>query len=97
VDYSLPVTALIKERTMPDFEQFDAALRSDHPGCSFRSLALALAAEGRNKVQVYAAFENYLQHLRRQPNLREVDENAVLDAMDAVTGWCHPDAALFPD
>jgi hypothetical protein len=82
---------------MPDFEQFDAALRSDHPGGSLRMLALALAAAGHSKQQVYTAFEDYLQHLRRQPSMREVDEDAVLDAMDAVTGWCHRDAALFPD
>jgi hypothetical protein len=93
----IETTHLDRERRMPDFEPFDEAIRSDQPGSSFRSLALALAAAGHSKEQVYTAFENYLQHLSRQPSMREVDEDAVLDAMDAVTGWCHRDAALFPD
>jgi hypothetical protein len=82
---------------MADFEQFEKAMRTDQPGSSLRDLALALAGSGQTKEQVFAAFESFLHHLRRQPNLREIDEDAVLDAMDAVTGWCHRDAAVFPE
>ena len=82
---------------MPDLELFERALRSDDPGRSLRSLAQALAAKGQTKEQVYSGFEAFLLHLRERPNLPEKDEDAVLDAMDAVAGWCHPDAALFPE
>jgi len=35
--------------------------------------------------------------LRTWPDYRETDEDAVLDVMDALTGWCHPDAQLLAD
>jgi hypothetical protein len=35
--------------------------------------------------------------LRSRPDGRESDEDAVLDVMDALLGWCHPSAELLPE
>ena len=32
-----------------------------------------------------------------EPDCRESDEDAVLDVMDALLGWCHPSAELLPE
>jgi hypothetical protein len=42
-------------------------------------------------------FEPFLLHLRCRPDLDAAEEDAVLDVMDALTGWYHQDAALLPE
>jgi hypothetical protein len=32
-----------------------------------------------------------------QERFRERDEDATLEAIDALTGWCHPDARLLSE
>jgi hypothetical protein len=62
-----------------------------------RSLVHELAAEGHPKAEIYNALEQLLVQLRARPDARNIDEDAVLDVMDALTGWCRPDAELLPD
>jgi hypothetical protein len=40
--------------------------------------------------------EGFLVRLRTRADYRDSDEDAVLDVMDSLTGWCHPDARLPP-
>jgi hypothetical protein len=77
-------------------ERFDAALRSSNPGVALRAVVLELAAEGWQKNQLYQALEEYLLSLRASQDHRLSEEDAVLDAMDALEGWCHPNARLLP-
>ena len=77
-------------------ERFEAALRSPEPGHALRSLALEVSREGLGKDEIYALFEQFLLHVRSAGNYRAVDEDAVLDVMDALTGWCHPSGELLP-
>jgi hypothetical protein len=80
---------------MTHLQRFEAALRSAEPGRAMRSLVTELAAEGQGKDEIYAACERVALRLREAG--READEELVLDVMDALEGWCHPDARLLPD
>jgi hypothetical protein len=72
------------------------ALRSPEPATALRALVQALADEGSNKAQIYGLLERVLVQLQTQPDSAEREE-AVLDVMDALIGWCHPSAELLPE
>ena len=62
-----------------------------------RSLVLELSQQGHTKADLYDLLEKLLIQVRTRTDYRESDEDAILDVMDALTGWCHPDAELLPD
>jgi hypothetical protein len=78
-------------------QRFEAALRSPEPGHALRSLALEFFREGLGKNEIFALFEQFLLDLRGTGNYHTAEEDAVLDVMDALTGWCHPSGELLPD
>ena len=78
-------------------ERLESALRSPDPGRSLRSLVLELSQEGHTKADIYELLEKLVVQVRARADYRESDEDVVLDVMDALTGWCHPDAQLLPD
>jgi hypothetical protein len=73
---------------------FDQALRSSSPVEALRAQVIELSAKGHTKADIYAALEQFMLRLRADG--READENLVLDIMDTLVGWCHPDAQLLP-
>jgi len=77
-------------------ERCDIALQAKEPERALRALVLDLAKEGRNKAELYGLMEAVLAQLRAR-QAREDREAAVLNVMDALTGWCHPAARLLPD
>jgi hypothetical protein len=76
-------------------ESIEQALRSADPVGELRSLAERLIAQGHNKAAILALFEQARQRLREGD--READEDAVMDVMDFLTGWCSPHMKLFQD
>jgi hypothetical protein len=78
-------------------ERLENALRSTRPGHNLRALVRELANEGHAKSAIYEALERLLAHLRAQERTPPSDEEVVLDVMDALSGWCHPDAELLPE
>ena len=78
-------------------DRVQAALREAEPVPALRLLVEDLARAGNSKTAIYGLLENALVQLRRAPHFRDGDEDAVLDVMDALGGWCHPGAALLPD
>ena len=62
-----------------------------------RTLVLELSHKGYSKDDLYELLEKFIVHLRSRDDFRESDEDLVLDVMDALTGWCHPDAKLLPE
>ena len=80
---------------MTPLERLQTALQSPSPAQSVRGLVTSLAQEGHDKAEIYALLERCLLDLRERPEHSETREEALLDVMDAVTGWCHPSAALF--
>jgi predicted Zn-ribbon and HTH transcriptional regulator len=77
-------------------ERFMSALHSTEPPLALRSVVRDLSGEGKTKDQIYEILEHVVARLRTAPNHAE-DEDTVLDLMDALTGFCHPDAELLPD
>jgi hypothetical protein len=77
-------------------ERCEAAVQAKEPERALRALVLDLAKEGRSKAAIYDLLENVLARLR-VGDASEEREDAILNVMDALTGWCHPNARLLPD
>jgi hypothetical protein len=78
---SMPINMQIEE-------QFSEALRSDQPTLRLRDVIIDLLAHGQTRDVIATELENYRNHLQDQG--RSDDEDAVLDAMDFLQGWCSP-------
>ncbi len=74
-------------------ELIEQALRSKEPVSELRSLAQRLLSQGQDQAAILALFERVRQRLRQES--READEDAVMDVMDFLTGWCSPHMKLF--
>jgi hypothetical protein len=70
------------------------ALRSARPGESLRALVSDLARERRSKAGIVELLQTFLVQHRSSIDYHEADEEAVLDVLDALQGWCHPGAEL---
>ena len=77
---------------MSSEEAIDRAVQPQNPLQALRSLAQQLLAEGRSTPEVIELFESAREHFRATG--RESDEDALLDVMDFVTGWCSPHVRL---
>ena len=77
-------------------ERCDIALQAKEPERALRALVLDLAREGWSQAELYGLMEMVLAQLRAR-KAGEDREDAVLNVMDALTGWCHPAARLLPD
>ena len=77
-------------------EQFSHALDSVDPGQALRGFVLQLAAEGHAKAEIVESLERLLLWLKDLDTRSETGEDAVLDVLDALSGWCHPGAQLLP-
>lgn len=75
----------------------ETALRSAEPARALRALVEDLARQGSTKTMIYGLLEESLAKLRKQPDYRVAHEDALLDTMDSLTGWCHPSAQLLPE
>jgi hypothetical protein len=80
---------------MTDTERFESAIRSSDPAGALRAVVLELAAEGCQNPDIYTRLEKFLLDRRLRADHCECDEDAVLDVMDALAGWCHPAAQLL--
>jgi len=78
-------------------DRMDTALRLPQPGQAFRDLVTELAREGYEKKQILQFLEDFLIELRKQKEHKEADEDIILDTMDCLVGWSHPQAELLPD
>lgn len=81
---------------MTPTERLHAALEKPDPARTLRVVVLELAAEGCPKREISVLLEKLLLDLRSRPDHREADEDAVLDVLDGLAGWCQVDARLLP-
>jgi hypothetical protein len=70
----------------------EEALRSDDRVGALRRLAQHLLDEGSEPETLLGQLERARQELREAG--REEDEDAVMDVMDLLTGWCSPHMRL---
>jgi hypothetical protein len=73
-------------------ERIEHALRAPDPVLQLRDVAGAMLRAGRPRDDVLADFETARSLLRQAG--READEDAVMDVMDFITGWCSPHVKL---
>ena len=76
-------------------QRIEQALRSSDSVQELRKLALHLFTEGQTREAVLDFFEQARQQLRQVS--RETDEEAVMDVMDCLVGWCSPGMELPPE
>src|SRR3954447_22191090 len=77
---------------MPLDDLFEQALHAEEPVHELRSLALRLSSQGFERAALVEKFEEAREQLRRED--READEDAVMDVLDFLTGWCSPHMQL---
>jgi hypothetical protein len=73
-------------------ERIERALRASEPVLQLRDLVLQLLADGQTREALLEQLEHARQQLR-QTN-RETNEDAVMDVMDFLVGWCSPHMQL---
>jgi hypothetical protein len=78
-------------------QRVEIALGSAEPVTALRGLVGDLAREGSSKIQIYRLLEKYLVEIRTRPEFGECREDAMVDVLDALSGWCHPGAELIPE
>ena len=71
------------------------ALNSNEPVNELRSLAQRLLADGQTREAILESMEHARRQLRQAD--RETDEDAVMDVMEYLVGWCSPHMKLAPD
>jgi hypothetical protein len=76
-------------------QRVEEALRSSQPVNELRDLVVHLLSEGQTREAVLELLERVRQQLRQAD--RETDEDAVMDVMDFLVGWCSPHVKLPPE
>jgi len=76
-------------------QRIEKALQANEPVNELRNVARNLFADGQTREAVVDLFEHARQQLR-QAN-REAEEDAVMDVMDLLVGWCSPHMKLPPE
>jgi hypothetical protein len=76
-------------------QRIEKALQSNEPVNELREVARTLFADGLTHEAVLDLFECARQQLRQAD--REAEEDAVMDAMDFLVGWCSPHMKLSPE
>ena len=77
---------------MPLDDKFKQAFHSAEPVNQLRALALQLYTQGFDKAAIIDRFEK-APIICNEPD-REEDEDAVMDVMDFLTGWCSPNMGI---
>lgn len=75
--------------------RFEKALGSSNSVKALRSLVLELSMAGFDKTAILEIFEQQRQRLRTAN--RESAEDAVMDVMDFLVGWCSSHMKLLAD
>jgi hypothetical protein len=75
--------------------RIEQALRGRDPVNELRELVLHLLANGQTREAILDLFEGARQQLRQAD--RETEEEAIMDAMDFLVGWCSPHMQLPPE
>lgn len=75
-------------------KRIQQALSSSEPVNDLRNWVLHLLADGQTREAILEVLERARQQLRQAD--RESDEDAVMDVMDFLVGWCSPHMKLPP-
>jgi len=73
------------------------AIDSTEPGQALCTEVQLFASEGKSKEQIQALLHWLLQRVRCGVGFRQAEEDAILDVLDGVAGWCQAAARLVPE
>jgi hypothetical protein len=73
------------------------ALNAANPAFALRDAVQVLDAAGTRKKEIQSSLEILLQESRQGENAGAIHEDAILDVLDSLEGWCHANARLLPD
>jgi hypothetical protein len=73
--------------------RMESALREQFPSKALADVARFLKSEGMAQLEMYRLFDDFRD--RHELDAREEVYEAILDAMDLISGWCPPGAQLF--
>ena len=76
-------------------KRIEVALQGNDPVKELRDLTLHLLSNGQTRDAILELFEHARQQLRQAD--REAEEDALMDAMDFLVGWCSPHMKLPPE
>ena len=76
-------------------QRIEQGLRSSAPVNELRNLVAGLFAAGQTREAILELFEGARQELRQSG--RDAEEDAVMDVMDFLVGWCSPHMRLPPE
>ena len=71
------------------WERFEASLIS----ANLVKLVNEMKGEGLSQLEIYDRFERFRAMLRETG--REKDEDAIMEILDRIIGWCSPQAKFF--
>jgi hypothetical protein len=80
---------------MISIDRLHQPLQSDPRGEELRRIILVLAREGHTKDEIYGAMNELLDQIREKHGGESAEEDTILELMDALVGWCHPNARLL--
>jgi hypothetical protein len=78
-------------------DQLYLALQSPDAAQALRETVQAQAAGGRSRDQLVDGLNQFLLEVRSSKAFPESTEDIILDLLDSLTGWCHPNARLLSD
>jgi hypothetical protein len=78
-------------------DRLERAMRAPDPHEALRALVYNLYREGMYKEEIFGIFIEFLEVMRASKKYSEEEEDTLMSIMDALTGWCHPDAWLEPE
>lgn len=73
-------------------EAYERALMSEQPVIALRAVVQQRLVAGQSRDSLLGELERLVQEMRRRH--REVDEDAILDVTDFLTGWSSPHVRL---
>ncbi len=77
-------------------ESLCSATTATNPAGALRAAVIELRRAGHTQSEL-SDWLNELLAVVRQGDLPAAAEDPILDTLDAVVGWCHPTARLFPE
>lgn len=81
---------------MTQIDELLRLLQGPAPEALLCQFVKSSAAKGMSQSELYLLLDSVLLKVRKQDGAENAEE-AVLSVMDAVTGWCHPSARIFPE
>jgi hypothetical protein len=73
--------------------RMESAIRQESPAAALAELARLLKSQGMTQLEMYRLFDDFRD--RHELNTGVLVQEAILETMDIISGWCPPGSQLF--